>query len=147
MPPVGAMMRDPVDPAKLWDVARRFELGGTVGLIEPYGSGNINDTFAARVESTEGSRRFILQRINDEVFRDPERLMWNVQRVLEHLARADASEADPDSRRRRLELVPALDGHAWTKDDAGHVWRAYRFIEGAVSLPVVETQEQAFSLA
>ena len=38
--------------------------------IAPYGNGHINDTYVA-----EGGSRYILQRINTKIFKDPARLM------------------------------------------------------------------------
>jgi len=48
-----------------------------------WGSGHINDTFAVTLR---GGRRVILQRINTDVFRDPEGVMANIGRVTRHLA-------------------------------------------------------------
>ena len=45
-------------------IASHFELGGTFLDAEPYGSGHINDTYAARVNTGDGEIRYIHQRIN-----------------------------------------------------------------------------------
>ena len=86
---------------------RAFEIAGSVESVTPYGSGHINDTFL--VVSADGSRRErnVLQRINHEVFRQPEQLMENVERVSAHLSRKLVEEGAPDADRRCLTLLAA----------------------------------------
>jgi Ser/Thr protein kinase RdoA (MazF antagonist) len=126
-------------------VVRGFEIGGEFSGALPYGSGHINDTY--KVLFLEGGvpHRYILQRINRNIFKRPVALMENIQRVTAHLAAQVANE--PDSSRRVLRLIPARDGLAWHVDDEGNHWRAYRFIEKAHSYDAVESTGQAFQAA
>jgi len=89
--------------------------------------------------------RFILQRINTGIFRNPIALMENIQRVTSHLAAKSAAE--PESARRVLTLIPARDGHALHVDAEAGYWRAYRFIEGAHTYDAVESAQQAYQAA
>jgi len=122
--------------------ARSFEIDGEFIEAQPYGSGHINDTY--RLFFKNGGAPFcnILQRINHNIFKNPEALMQNVERVTAHLATIVADE--PDWRRRALRLIPARDGRGWHVDAAGNHWRAYRFIERARTYDAVESTEQAF---
>ena len=52
-----------------------------------YGTGHIHDTYAAIFQAGGDTRRYILQRINQNVFRDPEGAMKNIQAVTAHLRR------------------------------------------------------------
>ena len=66
-------------------ITRQFQLYGDLLSVNPYGNGHINDTFEM-VYSQSGSRvRYILQRINTNIFRDPVNLMENIRRVTGHL--------------------------------------------------------------
>jgi len=117
----------------------------------PYGSGHINDTFAASYEVSAatgpGRRRYIHQRINHEVFKDPAALMDNVARVTRHIrAKLEADDA-ADIDRRVLSLVPTRDGADYLIDDDGGYWRTYLFIERATTYDVVETPAQAREVA
>ena len=47
--------------------------------IMPYGNGHINDTYSCE------PLRYILQRINTTIFKDPDGLMDNIQNVTDHL--------------------------------------------------------------
>jgi Ser/Thr protein kinase RdoA (MazF antagonist) len=86
--------------------------------------------------------RFLLQRINTQIFHDPVALMKNIERVTTHLA-----GKEPDGSRRVLTLVRTCEGQAWQMDAEGSFWRMYRFIEGTRSYDVVETATQAYEAA
>ncbi len=133
------------NPMQAAEAARHFEIEGELAAITPYGSGHINDTFCARVLHQGASARYILQRINTGIFRNPAALMENVQRVTAHLAARLGGE--PDRARRVLTLIPARAGQSFHVDAEGGWWRAYRFIEGARTYDAVESTGQAFQAA
>jgi aminoglycoside phosphotransferase (APT) family kinase protein len=126
-------------------VAVRFQIDGELTAITAHGSGHINDTWCAAFSQADLPVRYILQRINTHIFRNPIALMENVQRVTSHLAAKSA--AVPDRERRVLRLIPARDGRAWHVDAQGGYWRAYRFIEGAHAYDAVESAQQAYQAA
>ena len=64
----------------------RFVLPGRLVDARRHGNGHINDTYAATYDEAGRQVRYVHQRINDRVFRQPERLMENVARVLAHAA-------------------------------------------------------------
>jgi len=127
------------------EAARHFEIDGEFSAVTPYGSGHINDTFCAVFQQADVPVRFILQRINTSVFRNPAALMENIQRVTAHLGVKLSGE--PQSGRRVLRLIPARDGQPLHVDAEAGYWRAYRFIEGARTYDAVETTGQAFEAA
>ena len=126
-------------------VACQFQIGGEFRSATRYGSGHINDTYLVVFEQGGARARFIVQRINHGIFKNPAALMENIQRVTTHLAAQAAGEAE--SERRVLTLISARDGRAWHVDEEGNYWRAYRFIEGARTYDAVESTEQAFQAA
>jgi aminoglycoside phosphotransferase (APT) family kinase protein len=126
-------------------IAANFLIQGEFVAAEPYGSGHINDTYLAQFNQAGAPVRYILQRINHNIFKNPTALMENVQRVTTHLAAKVAGQ--PDCSRRVLTLLPARAGRAWHVDGEGNHWRAYLFIEKARSYDAVESAEQAFKAA
>jgi len=118
-------------------IAAQFELGGRFISADRYGRGHINDTFVVSIEKDDGDARFILQRINQHVFREPLALMENVWRITEHLKRKSHDSG------RCLSLVPTNEGEHCYQDDDGGCWRAYPFIEGACTYDEVESTSQA----
>lgn len=135
---VAAMTRHEKDLLGLESIAGRFRLPGRFVSAVRHGSGHINDTFAATYEEAGGSARYIHQRLNSAVFPDPEAVMGNLSRVIEHLR----AKSIPS-----LELVPALDGRPFCIDDEGAYWRSYVFIEGAKTVDVAENPRQVRELA
>jgi aminoglycoside phosphotransferase (APT) family kinase protein len=127
------------------EAARAFQMNGELSSIAAYGSGHINDTYCAVFDQRGVPARFIVQRINTAIFKNPAALMENIQRVTSHLAAKLAGE--PDRERRVLTLIPTRDGRACHIDAGGGYWRAYRFIEGARAYDAVESPQQAFQAA
>lgn len=75
------------------DIAHLFDVPRGEMACEPYGTGNINDTFCLTVRPWTGAaRRYILQRVNRYVFPDPEPMMGNIQRVTHYLRGVIARE-------------------------------------------------------
>ena len=128
-------------------IARNFSLSGEVLTATPYGSGHINDTYKVEVRPAGGPRRFVLQRINHHVFRQPDALMANVERVCAHAHAKLRQAGTPDADRRTLRLVPTLSGQAWHIDGSGNRWRCYHFIEGATGHDIVRSPQQAYAAA
>ena len=126
-------------------VMRQFEIGGEFVTAAPYGTGHINDSYCVVFDQAGAQARYILQRINHHVFKNPVAVMENIQRVTSHLGAQVAVE--PDSERRVLTLIPVRDGRVWHLDAEGNYWRAYRFIERARTYDAVEFAEQAYQAA
>ena len=124
------------------DIAHLFDVPRGEMTCEPYGTGNINDTFCLTVRPWTGAaRRYILQRVNRYVFPDPQSMMGNIQRVTHYLRGVIAREGG-DPARETLTLVRAMDGRPWITDASGDLWRVYLFIEGTVSTDRPETPER-----
>src|SRR5580658_1483399 len=105
------------NPLQAAAAARQFQIDGEFLSATPYGSGHIHDTYCAVFHRSGGPARFILQRINTVIFRNPGTLMHNIQRVTSHLAAQLGNQ--PDSERRVLTLIPARDGKVWRRDEEG----------------------------
>ncbi len=118
-------------------LAQRFAPGAALGCPRPFGSGHINDTYL--LEREDGSR-FVLQRINRNVFPNPPQVMENIQRVTHHLRkRIRAAGGDPE--RETLRMLRDENGELCTTDSNGDYWRAYLFVGGSTSYDQVENAE------
>jgi Ser/Thr protein kinase RdoA (MazF antagonist) len=123
-------------------VADRFKPQGNVVDVQEFGNGNVNNTFLVTLDSKE--ERFILQRINTQVFRRPELVMQNLRTFTEHV-------------RKRLERAPLEAGRRWEVprvlltqdaqdhwiDTQGSFWRAISFIESSQSFDTIQDVEHA----
>jgi len=129
------------------EVAAQFEIPGQLAAAEPCGSGHIHDTYLLRAENRGRSARYILQRINTDVLRDPDALMDNLARICAHQRRSLERDCVRDLQRRHLSLVRTrTDATHWVDPEGGH-WRCFPFIEGTRSLDQVETEFQAYETA
>ncbi len=131
----------------LRDIARHFQTDADFLSAEPCSSGHINDTFVGRYQRDGTEVRFIHQWINHHVFKQPERVMENIDRVTSHQRRQLVESGCPDPERRALSIVPALDGRPYHRTSEGRYWRTFRFIEDAHTCEAVESAAQAAEVA
>ena len=115
-----------------------FQLDGQPVSWDTYGCGHINQTFLV---VTDTGRRYILQKLNGAVFPDPEGLMENVVAVTAFIA---GKASDP---RESLRLIPTLEGAFYRKDDDGHIWRVYDYVENSICLQAPEQPEDFYQSA
>lgn len=92
------------------------------------------------------TRRYILQRMNQEVFKNPKELMENVTGVTTFLQNK-IRENGGDPEREALNVILLKDGGSYWQEADNTFWRAYRFVEGADSLDVVERPEEFYESA
>jgi aminoglycoside phosphotransferase (APT) family kinase protein len=131
--------------AEVRAVAEQFQFCADVLGLAPHGNGHINDTYLVTCGATGAPARYILQRINRNVFRNPAAVMENIERVTRHIAAQTAGK--PDGDRRALQLVATRDGSNRHLDSQGETWRAYCFIENARTYDTATSTEQAFQAA
>ena len=117
------------------EIASRFQVKGSVVSCERYGSGHINETYLVQ---TDAGEKYILQKINSEIFRDVPALMRNIAAVTGWIAKKD-----PDSRH-TMHLVPAADGENVIRDAEGGWWRMYDFVRDSLCLQAAQTEEDFY---
>jgi len=120
-----------------------FSIPGVFRSAVPYGSGHINDTYAATYEHHGQATRYILQRINHLIFKDPAGLMENIDRVTRHQKARLRADGVGDPERRALTIIPSHEGKPYALDAEGNTWRAYLFIENARTYDAIEAPWQA----
>jgi len=129
---------------RLLDISREFQIHGEILHAEPCKVGHINETYTATYDQGGTQVRYIHQRINHEVFRDPAGVMDNLMRVTVHLHRKLAEAGVKDLTRRALTVVPTHDGASFHKTREGEYWRTFVFIERVRTFEAVESPAQAF---
>ena len=121
----------------LFEVLRAFRLDAKPVSCEPYGCGHINVTYLA---VTESGLRYILQKINNNTFRDVAGLMENITAVTEFL------RTKTDDPRGVLTLVETHDGASYLHAQDAY-WRVYDFVEDSICLQLPETDEDFYQSA
>jgi Ser/Thr protein kinase RdoA (MazF antagonist) len=135
------------DNAAAAAIGAHFEIPGTLREVAPLGSGHIHDTFVARFEHAGATHRYVHQRLNTEIFRDPAVVMRNLERICAHLRDDWKARGARDAERRCLRLVPTREGRSAHVDDEGRWWRCFPFQEGTRSVDTIESAAQAFEAA
>ena len=122
----------------------QFAIDGSVKEIRPYGNGHINDTFLAVFQSGDGEKRYILQRMNHNIFKNPPLLMENVVGVTDYLRKAILTQGgDPD--RETLNVVRTLEGKSYYEDQGHSFWRVFLYVEGTLCLEKVESPKDFYN--
>uniref|UniRef100_UPI0036F37FF8 phosphotransferase enzyme family protein n=1 Tax=Trichocoleus desertorum TaxID=1481672 RepID=UPI0036F37FF8 len=122
-------------------IADQFAHQGKITSVQAFGNGNINDTFLVALDDLDQTR-FVLQRINTQVFRRPDLVMQNMRILTEHVC--DRLQHTPPNRRweiPRVLLTQDVQDH-WI-DEYGSFWRAISFIEGSTSFDTMRDVNQA----
>jgi Ser/Thr protein kinase RdoA (MazF antagonist) len=128
-------------------IVKHFCFDGDLLKAEPILSGHINDSYAVWFRRADGeNHRYLLQRINHNVFQSPEKVMENIEGITTHL-RKKIVAAGGDPERETINLVPTMDGGSLHQTGGGEYWRAETFIEGAQTYDDVEDLEHVYNVA
>ena len=128
------------------EILAAWQWNGSVSEPIPYGEGHINQTYAITVMSKPGAKRYILQKINTDTFKDPEGLMENICGVTEFL-RERAKQRGADPARATLHVVPTKEEKPYYQAADGSCWRIYEFVENTVCLQQVQSAEDFYQSA
>lgn len=127
----------------LTDILDNFSLAGKFVSCAPIDDGHINDTFKVTYEINGKEIHHLLQRINTEVFKNPDRLMANVNYVTSFL-RDKIIAAGGNPERETLYCKPCKNGKKYFTSNDGKVWRLYNFVEDSFSYNSIESPEVFF---
>ena len=73
---------------KIKEILKNYDIPGECIHIEENYTGNINSTYVVTMLNNDGEeRRYIIQKINTNVFPRPSLLMRNIENVTRHLER------------------------------------------------------------
>ena len=125
------------------EIADKFQIYGDFINAYPFGSGHINGTYKVMVSQAGTIVPYVFQKINTEVFKQPEDLMENICRVIDHL-KSKYMPISKNLTRRTMNLVPAKAGGYLYKDKIGQYWRVFLCIENVVTYDVLEDEGMAF---
>lgn len=121
---------------ELIKVVDGFKIFGKCQSVAPYGFGLINRTYVAVCSDGNKTVRYILQAINDKIFKDVDALMKNITGVTSFMRRAIENRGG-DIYRETLNVIPTLDDKNYLYSD-GKYYRLYVFIENATAYQTVE---------
>ncbi len=124
----------------------QFNIKGRLVSLLSFGAGNINDTYLAIYRNTFTETQVILQRVNKQVFPNPEIIMENMHEITKHChekLEADAKNGTDDRVWQMPRIVKAKDARDYVLDDQGDVWRVITRIMSAKAFDVAQGPEHA----
>ncbi len=98
--------------------------------LAPLGAGHIHDTYLVKA----GDGDYVLQRLNQAVFANPELVMAQTQRVLDRWQRQDRYTVP------RIQATKTGELGAWQDDE---FWRVWVFVQDTVVVDPLQTPDQA----
>ena len=122
-------------------ILAQFEIKGLVKEVKPLGNGLINDTY--RVITDGDAPDYVLQRINNAIFKDVDLLQHNIEVVTAHIRHKLEASGTADIDRKVLQFVKAIDGKTYYCDEADRYWRVMVFITDSITHEAV-TPESAY---
>jgi hypothetical protein len=120
-----------------------FLADGSFSDAMPYGSGHIHETFLIKTVEQDKDN-YILQKINNIVFRNIHELQENVERVTVHLRKKISVIPGSDINRECLQMIQAKNGKSWFTDGYENFWRLFVFIKNHYSYDIVDSPDKAF---
>lgn len=128
-------------------ISHEFAIEGDFLEGHEINSGHINSTYIASYKCASGKmKKYILQRINENVFKDPLAVMHNVEHVTRHI-NWKVLRVKRNLGGQTLNLYPSRGGKFYTKGEGGGIWRCYNFIEGGHTYDTVKNTRQAYQAA
>ena len=106
--------------------------------IEKFGEGLINRTW--KIAGSENDNEYILQQINKNVFRTPENIAQNTNKIDDYL-----SKRYPDYL--FVASLPTTGGDYLVKYTDNEYYRLFPFIKNSITLNTVQTRDEAFEAA
>jgi len=129
---------------ELQHISKQFQIYGKILHAETFKIGHINETYSASYDQGGTRVRYIHQKINKKVFKEPPAVMRNLVRVTKHIIKKLEAEKVSELTRRSLVVIPTRDGQAYYHNGDGEYWRTFVFIEGVQTFEAVQSPEQAF---
>jgi aminoglycoside phosphotransferase (APT) family kinase protein len=129
---------------QLQEISKQFQIYGEILHAETFKIGHINETYSATYDQGGMRVRYIHQKINKGVFKNPPAVMKNVMRVTTHIRRQLEARDARDITRRSLIVIPTRAGQSFYRSSEGEYWRTFVFVEGVQTFEAVQSPEQAF---
>ena len=115
---------------KFTELAHIFSLDGEITDYSVISNGNINATYDVTMNMNGESRRFVFQKLNIFVFKNPKRIMKNIAQITSHIA--DKLELEGKSRDCVMHFAMTQNGKNYFMEDQGF-WRISEYVPNTVT--------------
>lgn len=124
------------------DIATKFAVDGNPTSFEECKVGHINNTYIVDFDINGHKDKFVLQRINTYVFKNPDHVMSNIIGVTTFLKK-QLIQSGEDAERGTLSFVSCRDNSEeyCYRDTDGGCWRMYHYIDNVTSYALAESTD------
>lgn len=120
-------------------LCKKFGIEGEFKYYKIFNDGHINSTFLVVFEEDDKEKKYVLQKINTYVFKNPKHVMENIFNVTNHIKEKLKSKGE--NHRRKVLKFYKTDKNLYTTDENNDCWRLYRFIDKSVTFNNTENLE------
>lgn len=124
----------------LHEVLDHFNFKGQLQSCEIFGAGHINTTYLAKYKDNEIEWKYVVQKVNPNVFKDIDRLMDNIFSVTSYL-RKEIKKYGGDENRETLHFIKTKTGDKYYRASNGDCYRAHVYVSNSVSYNSVASPE------
>ncbi len=113
------------------EICESFDIGGRYISCAELSTGNINSTYHVNYVRDGMAKDYIVQRINKNVFTEPEKVMDNIVCVTDYVRQNIIKKGLSTKRFVLRAFLTKADGKPYLIDDHGEYWRVYRYIKNS----------------
>ncbi len=128
-------------PFNIEAICRIFNISGDFIEYEQNTNGHVNNTYILKFNENGETKRYILQMISTEIFKNPEGLMSNIVGVTNHIRKKNKEANSPWVDRCTLTFLPTIEGKYYHIDETNNCWRVYEFIDDVYTCNTIENAE------
>lgn len=128
------------------EICSNFCFDGEFLDLHQSNHGHINNTYVIDFQKDGAIKRYILQEINTNVFKNPDQLMENIENVTKYLEGIIAADGG-DVLRETLRVHRTVDGKPYYIDSNGRYWRVYNFITDSYTCQCIDCPKTFYNAA
>lgn len=119
------------------EIIFNFKVSGDFLSCEKYGNGHINETYLVQLKEGNSIKKYILQKINNHIFKDVEGLMNNIVYVTNFIQdKLRKQNIDPSNK--TLTVIYTKDDKPYFKINESY-YRLYIYIDNTVTFQIVKS--------
>ena len=126
-------------------IVKQFKIKGEVFDIIHNNTGNINKTYIVYVNNDSQIKKYILQTINTNVFKEPYLLMQNIKNVTKY-CRNYLKSNNEDYKRGALNVIRTINDENLLKTKDNEYYRMYDFVENTKSYDKTEDKKTFYNV-
>lgn len=129
-----------MDSNYIFSIANKFKLSSPCVSAVPFGNGHINSTFKVTCENGE---KYILQQMNDSIFKETNGLTENIVKVTSHIRNKIVAQGK-NPNRSVLTPIKTKNGAYYLTDENQKPWRVYLFISDGICSETIDSADMFY---